>query len=706
MNFNKHCLIVLSIFLILLAFIGLASASDADETQVLSVDESINLENNNEMNILSNDNDDIESNENVLKENSGSYSELADSIDKAQKKGDKLITLNKDCIYTYDSGSTINISTTFTVDGNGATFDMAGSDSRVFYLSSGNIIIKNLIIKNANSKNEQYGGAIYINDGSCAIENCTFINNHAIYGGAIYSNGVCSIKNSSFVNNHGVYGGANYFNSSLNNVHISAHYINNTADKSGGANYFNNTLNNVIIAGLFDDNIAKSGCGGANHFMNHTSNLQILGNFNHNIANSDCNGSDKSGSGGANFFNRTVNNIIISGKYTNNTAFRGGANFFYKESYNVAISGNYKNNTGLLFGGANYFMDPLINASIKGNYTNNKATNNGGANFINKIANNVEITGNYINNSGVEGSAIYFNRAVENISISGNYIDNQGITTVYMIHITEATLTVSDIVFDYNTTGSGEVSFTGATGVNASVIGQPNAIINIINNTIITVSGLDAGTYNLTVTTIGDALHDNVTKNAKITVNKIKAELSANEVIATYNVNEELVITLKDSDGKAFSGVNVTVDLNGAKDYTTDNNSQIKISTKDLVANIYTAKITFNGTANYDETIKNVKVTVKKATPVITAKKKTFKVKTKSKKITATLTSNIKNAMANTKITLKVNGKTWTATTNSKGVATFKVKLTKKGSYKATFKYAGDSNYNAVSKTVTIKIKK
>ena len=68
MNFNKHCLIVLSIFLILLAFIGLASASDADETQVLSVDESINLENNNEINILSNDNDDIESNENVLKE--------------------------------------------------------------------------------------------------------------------------------------------------------------------------------------------------------------------------------------------------------------------------------------------------------------------------------------------------------------------------------------------------------------------------------------------------------------------------------------------------------------------------------------------------------------------------------------------------------------------------------------------------------------
>lgn len=65
----------------------------------------------------------------------------------------------------------------------------------------------------------------------------------------------------------------------------------------------------------------------------------------------------------------------------------------------------------------------------------------------------------------------------------------------------DSTLTVEDIVFDYNSTGSTVVSFTGADGVNASVVDQPDAVV-IVNGTNITVSGLNAGTYNLTVTTI------------------------------------------------------------------------------------------------------------------------------------------------------------------------------------------------------------
>ena len=52
---------------------------------------------------------------------------------------------------------------------------------------------------------------------------------------------------------------------------------------------------------------------------------------------------------------------------------------------------------------------------------------------------------------------------------------------------------------------------------------------------------------------------------------------------------------------------------------------------------------------------------------------------------------------------LTYNKKTYTAKTNSKGVATFKItKLTKKGKYTATIKYAGSSYYNA--KTVKPKI--
>lgn len=167
-----------------------------------------------------------------------------------------------------------------------------------------------------------------------------------------------------------------------------------------------------------------------------------------------------------------------------------------------------------------------------------------------------------------------------------------------------------------------------------------------------------------------------------------------------------MVITLKDSDGNPVSGVNVTVDLNGAKTYTTDSNGQVKVSTKGLAPNTYMAKVTFNGDTYYDKSTLDVKVTVNKASPKLTAKAKTFKFEDKTKKYTVTLKDNNGNVLKNKKISLKVNGKTYTANTNSKGVATFKLtKLTKKGKFNAVISYAGDKYYNKATKKVKITVK-
>jgi 5-hydroxyisourate hydrolase-like protein (transthyretin family) len=147
--------------------------------------------------------------------------------------------------------------------------------------------------------------------------------------------------------------------------------------------------------------------------------------------------------------------------------------------------------------------------------------------------------------------------------------------------------------------------------------------------------------------------------------------------------------------------------LNGLKTYTTDSNGQIKVSTKGLAPKAYTAKVTFNGNANYVASAKDIKVTVKKATPKMTAKKKTFKRTVKTKKYTIVLKDNTGKAMKKVKVTLKLKGKkTITAKTNSKGKATFKIKkLTKKGTYKTTVTFKGNKYYNKVAKKVKIKIK-
>ena len=165
------------------------------------------------------------------------------------------------------------------------------------------------------------------------------------------------------------------------------------------------------------------------------------------------------------------------------------------------------------------------------------------------------------------------------------------------------------------------------------------------------------------------------------------------------------MITLKDNQGKRLKGVKLSVNFgNGAKKYTTDKNGQVKINVKSLVPKTYTVKIAL-ANSNYKGTAISTKAVVKKATPKLMAKAKSFKVNDKTKKYTVTLKNNINQVMKNTRLTLKVNGITYVAKTNAKGQATFTInKLTKKGSFNAVLNYAKNKYYNGISKNVKITV--
>ena len=192
---------------------------------------------------------------------------------------------------------------------------------------------------------------------------------------------------------------------------------------------------------------------------------------------------------------------------------------------------------------------------------------------------------------------------------------------------------------------------------------------------------------------------------ATLTVKKT-SKLNVNNVTTDYNGGKYLLVTLTDSLGNAISGATLTVNLDGVKTINTDSNGQAKLSTNGLAPKTYTATITFDGNNNYDNSTVTAKIIVKKATPTLTAKAKTFKKSVKTKKYTVTLKTNQNKVMKNTKLTLKVNKKTYTAKTNAKGQATFKItKLTKKGTFKATITYKGSAYYNKVTKNINIKCK-
>lgn len=75
----------------------------------------------------------------------------------------------------------------------------------------------------------------------------------------------------------------------------------------------------------------------------------------------------------------------------------------------------------------------------------------------------------------------------------------------------------------------------------------------------------------------------------------------------------------------------------------------------------------------------------------------------KSKYLKVSLKDSSKKAIAKQKIILKINGKNLTATTNSEGIAKFKINEAGK-TYKITLKFNGNSVYNATSKTIKIRV--
>ena len=169
--------------------------------------------------------------------------------------------------------------------------------------------------------------------------------------------------------------------------------------------------------------------------------------------------------------------------------------------------------------------------------------------------------------------------------------------------------------------------------------------------------------------------------------------------------NGNVQVTLK-ANGTALANKSVDVIINGVV-YTgvTGVDGVAKIAVKFASAGTYYVTVSFAGDDTYKSSISTSKVVVSKKATMITAPKKSFKAKVKTKKVKITLKSG-STLLKSKKITLKVNGKTYTAKTNSKGVATIKVtKLTKKGTFKYTVKFAGDNAYNAITKKGKISIK-
>ena len=367
--------------------------------------------------------------------------------------------------------------------------------------------------------------------------------------------------------------------------------------------------------------------------------------------------------------------------------------------YAIGIVGASSNSTAI---GSknNSFIDN--NVFIKGPYhgvgiyLGNKAINSTFANsFVISAVNVHEI----VNRTLVEND--------ENV-IDGN--------TFEIIPPHHTALTVSSASYKWNN-GNKYVSIT-LKDINGTLIPNQSIVITVDGKNYTGVTDANGvakikvtiskvGAFDVVAYFNGEGNYIASTSKGKLTLTKDSTSLtSASKTYTVTTTSKTIAVTLKGGSGNVIANRKVTATVNG-KTYTATTNSKgvatFKLTLKTVKT--FTVSLKFAGDSYYTASTKSIKVKVTKTKTKLTVPKKTFKRAAKVKKITATLKDQTGKVIKSKKVTFTVNGKKYTAKTNKKGVATVKVKLSRKKTYKVTVKFAGDKTYYAVKKTGKVVIK-
>ena len=512
-------------------------------------------------------------------------------------------------------------------------------------------------IANKSSCHHTDGPAIYLIANNAVIDGCTFVNNTgynyetASSGGAIWLKGTnCSVLNSVFVNN-----------SATSKFAWTLHSEEQTflADGYGGAIFW--VGNNGKIDNCSFINCIAHTYGGALYFTSAKGCSISNSNFTQNYAVGDA---------GAIFLDQNIYNFKIS-------------NSQFKENVALGLQGIIISYNA--YGGAIFASKFVENTTVY----NSSFTNNYGNGTIYYKGSNLQVSNSILNRSNpiIENSTL--EKFLEVLKDSTKEEYNKEITDFILYQKSgsffEAVIfndgSINNNNWGDNFNNSDEFIQMKLIKLNEEYI-SPNFWINIkiVNESGISPKEKSAISYKNMTTTAVDTATDG-------------------------RIGEYFTITLKDSKGNPLAGKFVQFGFNGnVYDRVTDENGEAKLQINLKAAGTYTFAVCFLGDDEFNGSFVVAKIVVNKQKPVISTSNYNYKATAKSKKISISLKSASKKALKNKTVKLVLNGKTYSAKTNSNGVATINVSLSKKGTYSFTVKYDGDNTYAAVSKNAKLVI--
>ena len=688
----KRIYLVALILLVLLSVSAVSAADDSanniigEDNDVIALDEAIDDDDSNVDVLGENDNAALNAGE------TGTFTDLNKLINEDYSSNDT-ITLSSN--YKYSDGDDdfmqgIWIGRGVTIDGNGFTLDGSNS-ARMFNVNTTNeVIIKNINFINGHATSGtietlENGGAIKFSSDSTnnKVINCNFTKNTATqYGGAVYFNSTGEMTNCTFINNNAtLWGGAVYF-WDFGTV-TNCNFTKNTATQYGGALFFRH-IGDV------------SSC----NFINNSAKSYSAIKFEYGTL-SNCN-------------------------FINNSATDYGAVVF--ERTGTVTNCNFINNSAKSYSAIKFRYGTLSNC----NFINNSATDYGAVVFENTGAvTNCNFTGNI----AATGSAIRFFRGAPSDTLSifnSCFLNNR------------ANAESLDIIKNDNNI---TIIFTGQNNLLNAIYSRDNIEVTFNNVTYWGKNGIT--TIDTTISGSNKAAGQNITVgvfvNDKFVLNDVFVTDENGMIVLDISAGENYYISVRHEEDSYYTEAETTISKNNQFNVNvtsqTTTSKTVNITAKSNIYNEFMpGKLLFllpngdeinatyagNGTwwavhtfddcgqykvnATYigldNVTIYNATITVNKASLELSASAKSFKFEDKVKSYSVTLKDKNGNVLKNKKVSLKVNGATYTATTNSKGVATFKLtKLSKKGTYNAVISFAGDKDYNKISKSAKLTVK-
>jgi len=574
-----------------------------------------------------------------------------------------------------------------------------------------------------------YGGAIgipYLGEvNKFIVSNSTFINNKAKNkGGAIYAYG--TILNSTFINNSASYGGAIHAFGNVSNCN----FINNSASYGGAVSTPSSKYILCINNSNFEGNEASVGGAiyNSNKYLDSYSNESLV-HYGH------------------------VNTTVINSVFRNNTAYDNSySNSIYSNGTLELIGNTINKESPEIFIESNTY-DDVLGVSFDDDL---EASDNVKTSVINStvyltVLNNSTHFVEYNQTSLISAKLTDDN---ENLIYTPNMSFVIGDESVLAYYNNETNL--YEVNYTFTDYGSSVVTanFSGANNlqVNSStfVLGSDSYILSFyeFSNDNITVIlkdstdnpvpfktlyyAIDGNVSNITLTTdenglatlsnlntstvtficLGDEYSNGSNISVRFNRNKIATKLSFSNMNTNVTLNgqrtgENFNVTLTDVNGKALANKTIYIGFNGKVYKRTTNETggvQLQINIGYQSANTFS--ITFLGDDEYEGTVDCAIIVVNTLNTTLKAAKTTYtyKANAKSKTVKATLKLTNGTVIKGQTISIKINGAIYQATTNSKGVATISIPITKKGTYSATLTFEGNNQFTKSTASIKVKI--